>query len=217
MNPTEHAAHLRQTAEMMEQSARALERVEELESDLKKWREHLDGEVDRRLMMERKIAELLPPPAGGDSRPQFDRLLERLRLVNDANRSWDDLMIRCDNLKGEVVTAGNHAACRLNVLEEIHRILGSDGSPTGVSALTGVPPHIYRLPKRIEQLLADATTWRERYDKEVAKNGELLRENETLARNMPPEPPMETALHEMQDAIVREASKAWSDDTAPSR
>jgi hypothetical protein len=33
MNPTEHAAHLRQTAEMMEQSARALERVEELESE----------------------------------------------------------------------------------------------------------------------------------------------------------------------------------------
>jgi hypothetical protein len=217
MNPTEHAAHLRQTAEMMEQSARALERVEELESDLKKWREHLDGEVDRRLMMERKIAELLPPPAGGDSRPQFDRLLERLRLANDANRSWDDLILRCDYLKGEVVTANNHAACRLNVLGEIHRILGSDGGTTGVNALTGVPPEYARLPKRIEQLLADATTWRERYDKEVAKNGELLRENETLARNMPPEPPMETALHEMQDAIVREARKAWSDDTAPSR
>jgi len=186
----------------------------ELESDLKKWKEHLNGEVDRRLMMERGIAELLPPPADDDARPQFDRLLERLRLANDANRAWDDLMIRCDALKGEVVTADNHAACRLNVLGEIHRILGSDGSPTGVNVLTGVPPEYARLPKRIEQLLADVTTWRERYDKEVIKNGELVRENaavkddhhamwnrvrllesenETLARNMPPEPPAEVA------------------------
>lgn len=37
----------------------------------------------------------------------------------------------------------------------------------------------------------DSRVWRERYDAEVAKNGELLRENETLARNMPPEPPVE--------------------------
>jgi hypothetical protein len=186
-------------------------------------------------MMEKRIAELLPVPAGGDARPQFDRLLERLRLANEVNKTWDDLMLKCDALKGEVVTAGNHAACRLNVLGEIHRILGSDGGTTEVNVLTGVPPDLARLPKRIEQLLADVTTWRERYDKEVCKNGELvqtledtknrnrglweragyaenrvngllhekldqeqritdlLRENETLARNMPPEPPAEVA------------------------
>ena len=189
MNPADHATHLRQTADLMETAARAIEREKALESDLKKWREHLDGEVSRRLMMEQQICGLLPPPEEGDSRPQFERLLERLRLANDANLAWDDLMIRCDALKGEVVTAGNHASCRLNVLGEIHRILGSDGSPTGVNVLTGVPPEYARLPKRIEQLLADVTTWRERYDKEVAKNDELLRENETLARQVPPVPP----------------------------
>lgn len=189
MNPADHATHLRQTAKLMEQSALAVERVEDLESDLKRWRESLNGEVDCRLMMERRIAEMLPVPADGDSRPQFERLLERLRLANDANRAWDDLMIRCDALKGELVTAGNHASCRLNVLGEIHRILGSDGSPTGVNVLTGVPPEYARLPKRIEQLLADVTTWRERYDKEVIKNGELVRENETLARQVPPVTP----------------------------
>ncbi len=193
MNPADHAAHLRQTADLMETAARAIERDKELESRLKKASESLNGEVDRRSMMERGIAELLPPPAHDDSRPQFERLLERLRLANDANRSWDDLILRCDYLKNEVVTADNHAACRLNVLGEIHRILGSDGSPTGVNVLTGVPPEYARLPKRIKQLMADVTTWRERYDKEVAKNNELLRENETLARNMPPEPPAEVA------------------------
>jgi hypothetical protein len=174
----------------METAARAIEREKELESRLKRASESLNGEVDRRLMMEKRISELLPPPADGDSRPQFERLLERLRMANDANRSWDD---RCDYLKGEVVTVGNHAACRLNVLGEIHRILGSDGGTTGVNVLTGVPPELARLPKRIEQLLADVTTWRERYDKEVCKNGDLVRENETLARNMPPEPPAEVA------------------------
>ncbi len=209
MNPADHAVHLRQTADLMETAARAIEREKELESRLKRASESLNGEVDRRLMMEKRISELLPVPADGDSRPQFERLLERLRMANDANRSWDD---RCDYLKGEVVTAGNHAACRLNVLGEIHRIIGSDGSPTGVNVLTGVPPDLARLPKRIEQLLADVTTWRERYDEEVCKNGELMRENaavkddhhamwnrvrllesenETLARNMPPEPPAE--------------------------
>lgn len=43
--------------------------------------------------------------------------------------------------------------------------------------------------------------WRERYDAEVARNGDLLRENETLARNMPPEPPADFA------AAASEASK----------
>jgi regulator of replication initiation timing len=191
MNHDDPAAHLRQTADLMETAARAIEREKKLESDLKKWKEHLDGEVSRRLMMDQQICGLLPVPADDDARPQFDRLLERLRLANDANRSWDDLILRCDYLKGEVVTADNHASCRLNVLGEIHRILGSDGGTTGVNVLTGVPPDLARLPKRIEQLLADVTTWRERYDEAVIKNGELVRENETLARNMPPEPPAE--------------------------
>jgi len=40
----------------------------------------------------------------------------------------------------------------------------------------------------------DSRTWRDRYDKEVAKNGELLRENETLARNVPPQPPADDSI-----------------------
>ena len=40
----------------------------------------------------------------------------------------------------------------------------------------------------------DSRTWRERYDKEVIKNGELVRENETRARNVPPEPPADDPI-----------------------
>jgi hypothetical protein len=191
MNPTEHLDDLiHRTKTLVDTYHATLERAELAESDLKKWREHLDGEVSRRLMMEQQICGLLPVPADGDSRPQFDRLLERLRLANEVNRTWDDLMLKCDALKGEVVTAGNHAACRLNVLMEIHSILGLDGLQNeAMSTVTGVSPQLARLPKRIKQLLAAVTTWRERYDKEVRKNGELVRENETLARNVPPEPP----------------------------
>lgn len=141
-----------------------------------------------------------------EERTDLNRLVAKLY---DADR-------KADALKEEIAAQGNYATCRLNVLGEIHRVLGSDGGTTGVNVLTGVPPELARLPKRVEQLLADVTTWRERYDKEVCKNGELVatlelvqatnrrqfaeieklrreneklrRENETLARNVPPEP-----------------------------
>lgn len=191
--------------------------------------------------------------------PLVERVIQRLHLV--------------DALKEEVVNEGNHAAGRLNLLVEIHRILVSDGGTTGVSGLTGVPPQLYRLPKRIEQIICEmqsarndrdhlggilekvaracdgddpnitpldfpqlpgrvaelakqatqcrhateqrnqlvrdrdrvagqrdhairerdarenaANDWKGRYHEEVAWSRELLRENETLARNMPPEP-----------------------------
>jgi hypothetical protein len=221
MNHDDHAAHLRQTADLMETAARAIEREKELESRLKRASESLNGEVDRRLMMEKRIAELLPVPADDDYRPQFDRLLERLRMANEVNRTWDELVSENDRLRrenqsfqGKLVTNGNYDVCRYNVLNDIYRVLGSDGLPMEIDVLTGVQSHLNRLPKRIEQLLADVTTWRERYDKEVCKNGELVRENaavkddhhamwnrvrllesenETLARNTPPEPPAEVA------------------------
>jgi hypothetical protein len=101
MNPDDHAAHLRQTADLMETAALAIERERELESNLKKWREHLNGEIDRRLMMERGIAELLPVPADDDARPQFERLLERLRMANEVNRTWDELVSENDRLRRE--------------------------------------------------------------------------------------------------------------------
>ena len=145
----------------------AAERLEAAEMD----RDHLASTLE-------KVARVFDDPdEGPEDFHQLPQAVERLRL-------------RCESLKGEVVTAGNHAACRLNVLKDIHRTLGSDGGTTGVNALTGVPPQMTRLPKRIEQLLADVTTWRDRYDKEVCENGDLVRENETLARNAPPKPPL---------------------------
>lgn len=240
-------------------------------------------------------------PEDDYDRPLVERVVQRLGLV--------------DALKEEVVTASNHAACRLNVLGEIHRILGSDGGTTGVCALTGVPPQLYRLPKRVEQLVGElhgtrndrdhlagilekvaracdgddpldfpqlpqkvaelvkqaeqCQSWRDEFVKAENKAnraeeransaglqvialsqelegvranltrmdervGELLRENaavkdahhamwkrlqlvegenETLARNMPPEPPTETALHAMQDRIVQKTAEAWLQDT----
>ena len=143
--------------------------------DVRNDRDHLAGILE-------KIAHVFDDPdEGPEDFHQLPQAVERLRL-------------KCESLKREGVTAGNHSACRLNVLKDIHRTLGSDGGTTGVNALTGVPPQMTRLPKRIEQLLADVTTWRERYDMMIAKNGELVRENETLARNMPPEPPAETSV-----------------------
>ena len=108
--------------------------------------------------------------------------------VRELRAAVTNEVAKSEAFKGEIVTAGNHAACRLNVLGDIHRILGSDGEPTGANALTGVSPELARLPKRIERLLQDTVTWRERYDKEVFKNGELVRLMENLARNVPPEP-----------------------------
>jgi hypothetical protein len=152
---------------------------------------------------------------GGD-RDMLAEILERIhqQFDNDPDDGPEDfsglpyavekLIEKCDLLKGEVVTAGNYAACRLNVLREIQSILGTDGLRNeAMSTVTGVPPQLARLPKRIKQLSADVTTWRERYDTEVReidrlrrqcqvlsdKNQDLLRENETLARNVPPESP----------------------------
>jgi hypothetical protein len=118
-------------------------------------------------------------------------------------KAVEDLMHKCEAIKGEVVTAGNHAACRLNVLRDIFLILGTDGSPNeAMNTVTGVLPQFARLPKRIKQLLADVTTWRERYDKEVCKNGELVRENETLARNAPPKPPLMEEVTNVDEVVI---------------
>jgi hypothetical protein len=139
---------------------------------------------------------------GGD-RDMLAEILERIHQQFDSDPddgpedfsglpyAVEKLIEKCNLLKGEVVTAGNYAACRLNVLREIHSILGLDGLQNeAMSTVTGVSPQLARLPKRVKQLLTDVTTWRERYDKEVIKNGELMRENETLALNVPPEPPL---------------------------
>jgi hypothetical protein len=118
-------------------------------------------------------------------------------------KAVEDLMHKCEAIKGEVVTAGNHAACRLNVLRDIFLILGTDGSPNeAMNTVTGVLPQFARLPKRIKQLLADVTTWRERYDKEVCKNGDLVRENETLARNAPPKPPLMEEVTNVDGVVI---------------
>jgi hypothetical protein len=106
------------------------------------------------------------------------------------------------------------------VLRDIHRILGTDGLSNEANALTGVLSQLARLPKRIEQLLADVTTWRGRYNMMIAENGELVRENETLARNMPPEPPAETPVVMTYDPACFRTTKvigqAWCrTDRAP--
>ena len=178
MNPqtitTEELLALTKSADLLRQTAEQALRCDSLARELhnvRNDRDHLAGILE-------KVARVFDDPdEGPEDFHQLPQAVERLRL-------------KCETLKGEVVTAGNHAACRLNVLKDIHRVLGSDGGPTGVNTLTGVPPQMTRLPKRIEQLLADVTTWRERYEKEVFKNGELMRENETLARNAPPKPPL---------------------------
>ena len=186
----------------------AAERLEAAEMD----RDHLASTLE-------KVARVFDDPdEGPEDFHQLPQAVEGLRL-------------KC-------VTAGNHAACRLNVLKGIYHILGSDGGPTGENVLTGVPLELARLPKQIGQLLADVTTWRGRYNMMIAENGELVRENaavkdahhaiwkrlqlvegenETLARNMPPEPPSfhETAIHEMQDRIVRKTAEAWLQDAPP--
>ena len=167
-----------------------------------------------------------------NDRDHLASTLEKVARVFDdpdeGPEDFADLPQAVEGLRLKCVTAGNHAARRLNVLEGIYYILGSDGGPTGANVITGVPLELARLPKQIGQLLADVTTWRGRYNMMIAENGELVREmdervgdlvreNETLARNMPPEPPSfhETAIHEMQDRIVRKTAEAWLQDAPP--
>jgi hypothetical protein len=217
MNPqtitTEELLALTKSADLLRQTAEQALRCDSLARELhnvRNDRDHLAGILE-------KVARVFDDPDEGPSDfHQLPQAVEGLRL-------------KCESLKGEVVTAGNHAACRLNVLKDIHRILGTDGLSNEANTLTGVPSQLARLPKRIGQLLADVTTWRGRYNMMIAENGELVREmdervgdlvreNETLARNMPPEPPSfhETAIHEMQDRIVRKTAEAWLQD-APYR
>lgn len=260
MNPTittEELLALTKSADLLRRTAEKAMRFDEAERLLT---EHIRSWE--------RLQNAMPEPDINDTpEPLVKRVAQRLNLV--------------DALKEEVVTAGNHAACRLNVLGEIHRILGSDGGTTGVCALTGVPPQLYRLPKRVEQLVgelhgtrndrdhlagilekvaracdgddpldfpqlpqkvaelakeaAQCQQWRDEFVKAENKASRaeeransaglqlialdqevrtLRRENETLARNMPPEPPMETAIHEMQDRIARKTSEAWRQDRA---
>ena len=191
MNPADHAAHLRQTAEMMEQSARALERVEELESKIKAH----DADWDAVCITACGATEIL-------HQTRFSKILDR---IHDLLRENEGLRRENQSFQGKLVTNGNYDVCRYNVLNDIYRVLGSDGLPMEIDVLTGVQSHLNRLPKRIEQLLADVTTWRERYDKEVCKNGDLVRENETLARNVPPVPPED----EQAPRYVGDLCEAW--------
>lgn len=88
------------------------------------------------------LQEAMPEPDINDTpEPLVKRVIRRLNLV--------------DSLKKELEVVGNHAICRLNVLGEIDRVLGSDGGTTGANTLTGVPPQLYRLPGRVEQLVRE--------------------------------------------------------------
>ena len=156
-------------------AARAKE-ADDLEKDLRS---------AERLLRIAKEANVSLREANNNLHQGINRIGDEVRELRSAVANE---VAKREAFKGEIVTAGNHAACRLNVLGDIHRILGSDGEPTGANVLTGVSPELARLPKRIERLLQDTTTWRERYDKEVFKNGELVRLMENLARNVPPEP-----------------------------
>lgn len=164
MNAEETVQALHKTAEMMINAANSLERGETQAKQLADARLRLDHHERCWARIERA----LPPDPNlvPDFAPLVERVLYRLEETEKLRRENEAL-------KSEITTLGNHAICRLNVLKDIHRVLGSDGGETGASMLTGVPPELYRLPKRIER---------------------LIRENETLARNMPPEPPAEPAL-----------------------
>ena len=179
MNPqtstTEELLALSKSADPLRQTAEQAFRCDSLARelhDVRNDRDHLTGILE-------KVAHVFDDPDEGPKDfHQLPQAVEGLRL-------------KCESLKGEVVTAGNHAACRLNVLRDIHRILGTDGLSNEANALTGVLSQLARLPKRIEQLLADVTTWRGRYnmmiaenDKEVCKNGDLVRENGDLVREV---------------------------------
>jgi ferritin-like metal-binding protein YciE len=158
MNPAEHLDNLiHRTKALVDNYHETLKRAERAEARLKKASESLNGEVDRRIMMEKKIAELLPPPADGDNQIQFERLLARLRMATEIESTHDQI----------------HA-----VNERLEHALNAA-----------------RLEKDAWESQAnnhyiESRNWRERYEKEVFKNGELIRENETLARNVPPEPPV---------------------------
>lgn len=209
---TEELLALTKSADLLRQTAEQALRCDSLARELhnvRNDRDHLAGILE-------KVAHV------------FDDLDEGPEDFHQLPQAVEGLRLKCESLKGEVVTAGNHAACRLSVLKGIYHILGSDGGPTGENVLSGVPLELARLPKQIGQLLADVTTWRGRYNMMIAENGELVREmdervgdlvreNETLARNMPPEPPSfhETAIHEMQDRIVRKTAEAWLQDAPP--
>ncbi len=266
---TEELLALTKSADLLRQTAEQALRCDSLARELhnvRNDRDHLAGILE-------KVARVFDDPdEGPEDFHQLPQAVEGLRL-------------KCETLKGEVVTAGNHAACRLNVLKDIHRVLGSDGGPTGVNTLTGVPPQMTRLPKRIEQILRElhsarddrdhlagilekvarvfdrnpdaapkdfadlplevlaqaqrcheateqrnqimrdrdaiakqrdrmaqdrdawedaANDWKERYHKEVCKNGDLVRENETLARNMPPEPPADSVFWNPYNGVVQD-------------
>lgn len=156
-------------------AARAKE-ADDLEKDLRS---------AERLLRIAKEANVSLREANNNLHQGINRIGDEVRGLRSAVANE---VAKSEAFKGEIATAGNHAACRLNVLGDIHRILGSDGGPTGANVLTGVSPELARLPKRIERLLQDTVTWRERYDKEVFKNGELVRSMENLTRNVPPEP-----------------------------
>lgn len=163
MNPTvttEKLLTLTKSADLLRQTAEKAMRFDEAERLLT---EHI--------RLWGRVRDALPDVNDTETAatPLVKRVVRRLGLV--------------DSLKKELEVVGNHAICRLNVLGEIHRILGSDGGETGVSELTGVPPQLYRLPKRVEQLVADVTTWRERYDKEVAGNREARNWQEMAERH----------------------------------
>jgi hypothetical protein len=184
MNPTDHAAMLRQTSALMEEAARAVERVEELEAQLEK--HHVNG---------KRLEAAMPPPNPIHLQPLVERVLSRLGRYEELFSENEELRRENAGLRSEITSLGNHAICRLNLLGDIHRVLGSDGGETGANMLTGVPPELARLPKRIER---------------------LIRENETLARNVPPEPSV-TSLDGVHYAQTTEAAPekpfAWTGKT----
>ena len=152
-----------QSAELLRNTVARAKEADDLEKDLRS---------AERLLRIAKEANVSLREANNNLHQGINRIGDEVRELRSAVANE---VAKREAFKGEIVTAGNHAACRLNVLGDIHRILGSDGEPTGANVLTGVSPELARLPKRIERLLQDTTTWRERYDKEVFKNGELAR------------------------------------------
>jgi hypothetical protein len=152
------------SAPLVERVLYRLEQNEKLRAEISHTNDYIERE---HIAAWKQIQAVLPEKPDEKDSSLVEDVIECIETLRRENQM---LVQKCEALKGEITTLGNHAICRLNLLGDIHRVLGSDGGETGACMLTGVSPELYRLPKRIEN---------------------LRRENETLARNMPPEPPAE--------------------------
>jgi hypothetical protein len=163
MNPTEHAAHLRQTSALMEQSARALERVSELEATNMK----LAGDNIRLMSSESDLKEM--------KNYADDQLTHLAKFLGLHGMTWahvvSEAVSRIEKQESQILTwreRYDKEVCTKRKMRE-----------QAVSALERVV-ELEAMDRKLGEARATIAT--------------LRRENETLARNVPPEPPADDPI-----------------------